>query len=95
MPKTQDQVEEVQVEQVSTKTKRTRNSKPSMFMVGHQGKDGLWTLTKMEGAKSAADVKAMMKKGTASEYPDGKYVILLRKEAFTIQTETRTARYLN
>tara|TARA_R110002020_G_scaffold223582_1_gene432739 strand:+ start:187 stop:471 length:285 start_codon:yes stop_codon:yes gene_type:complete len=85
----------VEVEEVSTKKKRTRTTKPSTFMIGREGKDGLYDLIEIAGAKSAADVKSAIKQGTVSEYPDGKYVILLKKDIVVIRTETITARTLN
>ena len=94
MPKLAEQVE-VQVEEVPAKKKRTRNTKPSTFMIGREGKDGLYDLIEIAGAKSAADVKSAIKQGTVSEYPDGKYVILLKKDIVVIRTETVTARTLN
>ena len=85
----------VEVEKIPAKKKRTRNTKPSTFMIGREGKDGLFELTEVAGAKSAADVKSAIKQGTVSEFPDGKYVILLKKDIVVIRTETCTVRSLN
>tara|TARA_R100001244_G_scaffold67657_2_gene55412 strand:- start:1130 stop:1414 length:285 start_codon:yes stop_codon:yes gene_type:complete len=86
---------EVQVEEKTAKKKRTRNTKPSTFMIGREGKDGLYELTEIAGAKSAADVKSAIKQGTHSDYPDGKYVILLKKDIVVVRSETLTVRSLN
>jgi hypothetical protein len=94
MPKLAEQTA-VEVEVIPTKKKRTRNVKPSTFMIGREGKDGLWELTEINDARSAADVKAAIKQGTVTDYPDGKYVILLKKDIIVIRTETLTVRSLN